>query len=147
MRKRRKKLRIRTGVGVIIRDRLGRVLLEKRSDRGVWGIIGGGIDPGESVVQAAIREAKEETGLRVKIGRFVGIYSQRRNRVLAYPSGDLTHHVDVVFEGKRVSGKLRKSHESVNLRFFSPDLLPRHIFCLSRDPLHDALKRKYGQIR
>ena len=60
----------------IIKD--GKILLTKREDFEVWCIPGGAVDPGESVAQAAIREALEETGLHVEITRLVGIYSMPR---------------------------------------------------------------------
>lgn len=58
---------------VLLLDAAGRVLLVRGSDprrpgSRYWFTIGGGLDPGESVVQAAVRELYEETGLRVEPG-------------------------------------------------------------------------------
>ena len=50
--------------------------LKKRSDNSMWGLSGGAIDPGESVINATIREAKEETNLDVEIDGLLGIYSE-----------------------------------------------------------------------
>ncbi len=52
------------------------VLLIQRSDLPVWALPGGGVDNGESVAQAATREALEETGLEVALTRLVGICSR-----------------------------------------------------------------------
>ena len=54
---------VKVGVGVIILDDSGRILLEKRRDNGMWGLPGGGIEPGESIYETALREVEEETGL------------------------------------------------------------------------------------
>ncbi|RMB60181.1 NUDIX domain-containing protein [Tessaracoccus antarcticus] len=59
-------------VGVVITDGAGRVVLVKRGkepQRGRWSVPGGSVEPGESLQEAAAREAWEETGLRVLIGR------------------------------------------------------------------------------
>jgi 8-oxo-dGTP diphosphatase len=54
---------ISVGVGVLLQDELGRVLLQKRGDDGLWGTPGGGLEPGEEFLTAARRELLEETGL------------------------------------------------------------------------------------
>ncbi|WP_051765284.1 NUDIX domain-containing protein [Streptomyces sp. NRRL F-5135] len=51
------------GVGVIVRDGAGRVLLGLHRG-GTWELPGGALEPGESVAAAAVRELREETGLR-----------------------------------------------------------------------------------
>lgn len=56
----------------VICDGSGRVLLIKRGnepDRGRWSVPGGCVDPGETLEDAAAREAREETGLEVSIGK------------------------------------------------------------------------------
>lgn len=140
--------RLRTGVGVIIRDERGRILLEKRSDNGIWAIPGGGIEPGESVEEAALREIKEETGLTVKITKLIGIYSEPSERIVTYPdNGDVCHLVDVIVEATIVSGTLTRSSESEDLQFFDPHQLPSEIAPPGRAPLEDVLSGRYGQIR
>lgn len=59
-------------VGVVITDAAGRVVLVKRGkqpQRGRWSVPGGSVEPGESLEEAAVREALEETGLVVRLGR------------------------------------------------------------------------------
>lgn len=51
------------GVGVLIQDERGRVLLQQRGDDGLWGTPGGSLEPGEDFLTAAQRELREETGL------------------------------------------------------------------------------------
>ena len=54
----------------------GKVLLTKRADFEVWCLPGGGVEDGESVAEAAVREAYEETGLVVLLTGVVGVYSR-----------------------------------------------------------------------
>ncbi|MBY0202332.1 NUDIX domain-containing protein [Paenibacillus cucumis (ex Kampfer et al. 2016)] len=51
--------------GAIIRDHAGKILLQRRSDYGDWGLPGGGMEAGEQIEETMIREVKEETGLEV----------------------------------------------------------------------------------
>ena len=53
--------------GVIIQNKAGEILLQKRSDSNKWGIPGGMLDYGESAEEAAIREVHEETGVDATI--------------------------------------------------------------------------------
>ena len=49
-------MRVRVGVGVVVRGTGETILLEKRRDCGWWGLPGGKIEPGESIIDAAVRE-------------------------------------------------------------------------------------------
>jgi 8-oxo-dGTP pyrophosphatase MutT (NUDIX family) len=117
---------VRSGVGVIIRDRRGRVLLERRSDCGWWGLVGGRIDPGESAAQAAVREAQEETGLKIKVKGLHGVYSAPANRLVTYPER-VVQLVDIIVEAGVLGGALRASSESLELAYFPLGALPADI--------------------
>jgi 8-oxo-dGTP pyrophosphatase MutT (NUDIX family) len=54
----------------------GKVLLTKREDFEVWCLPGGGVEDGESMAEAAIRETWEEAGIQVELTRLVGVYSR-----------------------------------------------------------------------
>lgn len=54
---------VSVGVSVLIQDEQGRILLQRRGDDGLWGVVGGGLEPGERFLEAAHRELLEETGL------------------------------------------------------------------------------------
>ena len=53
---------IKLGVSVLLEDAAGALLLELRRDCGLWGLVGGRVEAGESVSAAAIRETQEEIG-------------------------------------------------------------------------------------
>ncbi|NER01513.1 MAG: NUDIX domain-containing protein [Okeania sp. SIO3C4] len=141
--------RVRVGTGVIITDDRDWILLEKRSDCSTWGLPGGRIEPGETIVKSAIREAKEETGLNVEITRLLGVYSEPEGRIVTYlDNGDVVHLVDIILEAKIVSGELSCSVESEELRFFNPNTLPPDIVPPALAPIQDFIEGKQiGNIR
>ncbi len=61
------------GVRVIITDGEKKILMVRQHHEGrdIWMAPGGGIEDGETAVQAAVREIKEETGLEVTVGRLI----------------------------------------------------------------------------
>lgn len=137
---------VRVGVGVIVCNSRGQILLEKRSDCGWWGLPGGRIEPGESVIQAALREVKEETGLEVEIIQLLGVYSEPTGRIVTFPD-NVVHLVDIVVVARIISGELRCSIESEQLQFFEPTTLPSEIVPPARVPLQDFRQGKTGIIR
>jgi glycerol 3-phosphatase-2 len=141
-------IRVKAGVGVIIVDDEGRILLEQRRDNGMWGLPGGGIEPGESVFQAALREVKEETGLNVRITRLLGVYSEpAEGRIVTYPdNGDVAQLVDTVLTAEPIAGSLVMSSESLRLDFFHPEALPSDIVPPAIRPLRDYLAERTGVI-
>ena len=136
--------KVKVGVGVVVRDGMGGILLERRSDCGLWGLPGGRLEPGESLSEGARREVLEETGLAVRITRLLGVYSEPAERIVTYlDNGDVAHLVDVVVESEIVSGRLTKSNESEELRFFPLDALPQDMVPPARKPLQDI---KTGRV-
>lgn len=140
--------RVRVGVAVVVRDQRGWILLERRRDCGLWGLPGGRIEPGESVADAAVREAYEETGLTVAVQRLVGVYSDPRGRIVTYPdNGDVVHLVDILIEARVVSGMLLCSTESLEVQFFDPGALPSDLVPPTVAPLRDVLDGCVGVVR
>jgi 8-oxo-dGTP pyrophosphatase MutT (NUDIX family) len=108
-----------------------KVLLTQREDFEVWCLPGGHVDPGESVAQAAIREAKEETGLVVTLERLVGVYSRLE-------VGGKNMHL-VLFAATPVEGILKPQAEEVlALNYFAIDDLPADMFWWHRQPIIDV---------
>ncbi|MBI5034422.1 MAG: NUDIX domain-containing protein [Chloroflexi bacterium] len=113
-----------TCAGAIIRDERGRVLLQKRSDFGLWDIPGGGQELGESVAETVVREAREEVGLDVEPKRLIGVYTSPR-LASTYPNGDQVQFVAVYFECAVVGGELKTDGDEVlELDWFNLDNLP-----------------------
>ena len=109
---------IRPGCTAIIFDENQRVLLTRRTDNGQWCLPGGAMDSGESAAEACIREMWEETGLHVRVKRFVGIYSDP-NQLVIYPDGNKAFVVALSFEVEIVGGELGLSNETTDAGFFS----------------------------
>ena len=86
-------------VSIALRDAAGRVLLVRHSEGGVWLLPGGAIEPTEVPSDAAVREMFEETGLRVRLTRLVGVFAGPEF-VIHYRNGDRTSYVMAVFEGE-----------------------------------------------
>jgi len=63
------------GARGVIRDEAGRYLLIKRTDSGIWSFPAGGMEIGESLVDCAIRETHEETGLKAAVATPFALYS------------------------------------------------------------------------
>lgn len=60
------------GVSSVVRDSDGRILLIKTETAG-WELPGGRVEQGENLIDAVVREALEETGCEIDVGRFIGI--------------------------------------------------------------------------
>jgi 8-oxo-dGTP diphosphatase len=103
----------RLAVDVIIMHEGGFVLIRRRKDpfRGKWALPGGFVEYGETVEEAARREAMEETGLRIRLKELLGVYSD--------PHRDPRGHVaSVCFVCESVGGELAPSSDAAEARVF-----------------------------
>ena len=114
----------RLGANAIITCK-GKLLLEKRRDSDVWGLVGGGVKKHETEVQAMAREVYEELGIRIPKEKFrkLKVYGEP-GRIAAYQDGSIWRMVIVVY-GLELDKEpeLVISHESRDLRFFSKEEL------------------------
>jgi 8-oxo-dGTP pyrophosphatase MutT (NUDIX family) len=85
-------------------DERGRVLLAWHTGASDgWSTVGGAVDPGESPAEAAIREAREEIGVDVRIERLIDVLGGSDYEVI-YPNGDRTAYVCAVYEASIIDG-------------------------------------------
>ena len=116
--------RARLGANAIITCQ-GKLLLEKRRDSDLWGLVGGGVKNYETELQAIVREVYEELGLRIPKQRFqkLAVYGEP-GRIAAYCDGSIWRMVIVVFglELEQMPNMII-SEESRDLRFFSREEL------------------------
>ena len=100
-------------------DRDGRplVLIERKSPPFGWALPGGFVDVGETVEQAAVREAREETGLKIDLHCLLGLYSDPRRDARG-------HTVSAVFVAQ-ARGTPVASDDAANVRIIPIDAIPR----------------------
>jgi 8-oxo-dGTP pyrophosphatase MutT (NUDIX family) len=111
---------------VLPRDHDGRILMVRISDTGQWAAIGGAIEPDESPEQAALREAEEEAGVTLELGRILGVLGGPEFRI-TYPNGDQTSYVSTVFDATVVGGTpTPDGDETLAVEWMDPDALPYH---------------------
>jgi len=101
----------------------GRIVLVKRGKEpfeGKWVLPGGFVDAGESVEEACVREAKEETGLDVQVKELVGVFSN--------PERDPRGTVGIAFLCGVIGGELKGGDDAREAEWFSLERLPELAF-------------------
>jgi len=96
------------------------VLIERKNPPLGWALPGGFVDEGETLEHAAIREAKEETGLDVTLVRQFQAYSE--------PTRDPRCHVVTIVFVAKASGTLKAADDAKNAGTFSKERLPSLVF-------------------
>jgi ADP-ribose pyrophosphatase YjhB (NUDIX family) len=113
-------------VNVVVVSDAGEILLIRRSDNDNWALPGGAIDLGESVTQAAIREAKEETGLDCEIIGLVGIYTDPKHIILYTSNGEARQEFSIVLTARPTGGHPTPSDESTEVRWVPSSEVSRY---------------------
>ena len=111
-------------VTVAVRDRAGRILLIHKIDNDYWALPGGAVDLGESVLEAAVREVAEETGVMIELTGLVGVYSDP-GHVMAYDDGEVRQQFSICFMARLISGNARPDEsETKAVRWLDPSDVP-----------------------
>ncbi len=110
----------------------GLVLIERQKPPYGWALPGGFVEYGESLEEAAVREAKEETGLDVRLLGQLHSYSD--------PKRDPRQHVIATVFVARGTGALQAASDAKSAAIFSPDALPHQLAFDHSGILHDYLK-------
>ena len=115
----------------VIQDAEGRILFAHRTDEDRWNIPGGGVEKGESPWEAAVREAKEESGLDVKIVKLLGIYNKPERNDIVF-----------LFLCEKTGGELTLNDEASDFKYFRKDELPPNMSPRERESLMDFFAGK-----
>lgn len=105
---------------VVLRDAEGRVLIALREDGKGWNLPGGGVQPGETPWEAAVRKTREEVGVEAALSRLAGLYWVPSRAALVF-----------LFEGRVAGGTPQPLAETLEVAWADPGalpatLLPRH---------------------
>ena len=103
-------------VTAIVTNDVGELLLVHKTDNNLWALPGGGMDPGESIAQAAVRETKEETGMDIEVAGIVGLYTNPHH-VIAYDDGEVRQQFSVCFTTQLLGGQISTSSETSEVEF------------------------------
>ena len=131
------------GVTAVVVNERGEALLQLRRDTRTWAPPSGGVEPGETVAGAAMREVYEETGIRAAPERIAAVLSGGDYSV-TYPNGDRLATVTTVFRCRPVEpGAPRvNDDESLAIRYFPRDALPENMLPRHRSIIAMALDER-----
>jgi ADP-ribose pyrophosphatase YjhB (NUDIX family) len=132
---------VRLSVSAVVRrdPQATEILLMRRSDNAHWGLPGGYVEPGESVVIATQREVREETGYEISVGRLVGVYSDPKTQVLEYPDRARVQSVNLCFEAVAGEcGEPTTPEETLEIGFFDAQALPEPFVPIHEMRIRDA---------
>ncbi len=126
-------------VDIIIEINNGIILIERANPPYGWALPGGFVNYGESIESAAIREAKEETSLEIKLKEQFQTYSE--------PDRDPRHHsVTTVFIASGI-GVPRAEDDAKRLGIFTKNTLPRPIAFDHEKIIRDYFRYKNGELK
>lgn len=122
-------------VDIVIVIAGGIVLIKRKNPPYGWALPGGFVDYGESLEQAAVREAKEETCLDIELVSQLGAYSE--------PTRDPRHHtITVVFEAW-AEGKPWAADDAIEIGIFNQENLPHPLAFDHAKIIDDFFRRMY----
>lgn len=98
----------------------GKILLHKRRDNNFWSLLGGKMEPGETIHETAVREVREESGLVVEVVKLIGVYTDPHH-IIEYSDGEIRQQFSICFQCKIISGSIQCSDESFEVQLFYPE--------------------------
>ncbi len=110
----------KVGADAAIFNERGEILLMDRADGSGWCLPCGWVEPNERPCEAAVREAWEETGLKIAVKQLVGVFT----RLPSEKNGPHTM-IAVVHWCEVLSGELTLSHEGLALQYWPLEAVPR----------------------
>ena len=127
-----KDLLLLPGVTAIVINKRAEILLQRRRDTNTWAPPSGGVEPGETVAECAIREVREEAGIEIVPEAIIAVLSGEAYNV-TYPNGDQLATVTTVFRCRPLDDASPRVNddESQDIRYFKcaalpGNMLPRH---------------------
>lgn len=129
-------------VAVVVRNEKGQLLLVKRKaepQKGFWALPGGFMDNGESAIQAALREMREETGLKGMIKRIIKIYN--------HESKMYGHVIIITYEVSIIGGELKAGDDAERADFFDIEELPPLAFYFQEEAVEQVTGCSLSKIR
>ena len=107
----------------VVTDEHDRIVLIRRRDNDLWALPGGGMELGESIVDTAVREVKEETGLDVEVTGLIGVYTNPHH-VMAYTDGEVRQQFSLCFTTRLLGGDLLADSESTDIAWTASQDIP-----------------------
>jgi ADP-ribose pyrophosphatase YjhB (NUDIX family) len=107
----------------VVTDEHDRIVLVRRRDNDLWALPGGGMELGESIVDTAVREVKEETGFDVEVTGLIGTYTNPLH-VMAYSDGEVRQQFSLCFTTRLLGGDLLADSESTDIAWTPPQDIP-----------------------
>ena len=123
---------------VVVTNEQDEVLMIRRTDNGNWALPGGGMDPGETLTNTAVREVEEETGIRCEVTGLVGIYTNPNHVILYTSNGEARQEFSLVYTARAVSGQPTPSDETSEVRW-----VPEND--LTTLPMHESMRQRIGR--
>lgn len=142
------RLLILPAVAVAIFNGENHILLQRRKNN-QWGLISGHIEFGETIESAVVREIEEETGLKSRIKRLIGIYSSPETQTYITAKNETIQYITHYFEADLLEpfNSHFRNDETCELKFFAPESLPDNLILMHPTWLTDALQNEQTFIR
>ena len=121
------------GARIVIEHADGRILLQRRTDFGLWGLPGGNAEEGEGLEAVVVREVLEETGLIVSNVEPFGFGCDPHYETFQFPNGDRAQFFALMFYTRSFEGEPAVTDdESSAVGWFAPDSLPEMLPNMAR---------------